>query len=61
MNALKATNNANLTHSIGKNKTSETVLTSSEFCKRLMYLRDNGTNSLPVDKKLEPYKQLELF
>ena len=61
MNALKATNNANLTHSIGKNKTSETVLTSSEFCKRLMYLRDNGAESLPVDKKLEPYKQLELF
>ena len=61
MNALKATNNANLTHSIGKNKTSETILTSSEFCKRLMYLRDNGAESLPVDKKLEPCKQLELF
>ena len=61
MNALKATNNANLTHSIGKNKPSETVLTSSEFCKRLMYLRDNGAESLPVNKNLEPYKQLELF
>jgi hypothetical protein len=61
MNALKATNNANLTHSIGRNKTSETILTSSEFCKRLMYLRDNGAESLPVDKRLEPYKQLELF
>lgn len=41
-NALKATNNATLTHSMGKNKKSETVLTESEFCKRLTLLRDNG-------------------
>jgi len=44
--ALLATNNANLTHSIGRSNTNETVLTSSEFCKRLMHLRDIG--ELPV-------------
>lgn len=41
-NALKATQKANLTHNIGKKKKSETVLTRSEFCSRLMKLRDGG-------------------
>ena len=44
--ALEATNGATLTHSIGKNKKSETVLTTQEFCSRLTYLRDNGP--LPI-------------
>lgn len=37
--ALLATGSATLTHSIGKNKISETVLTSQEFCSRLTRLR----------------------
>lgn len=37
--ALLATQNAALTHSIGKSKTNETVLTRSEFCSRLIKLR----------------------
>ena len=37
--ALLATKNANLTHSIGKTKKSETVLTKQEFCSRLMNIR----------------------
>lgn len=40
--ALNSTKGMNLTHSIGKSKKSETVLTSSEFCSRLTYLRDHG-------------------
>lgn len=40
--ALEATGKATLTHSIGKNKITETVLTTQEFCGRLMRLRDNG-------------------
>ena len=54
--ALLATNNANLTHSIGRSNTNETVLTSSEFCKRLMHLRDIG--ELPVKEEI---KQKDLF
>lgn len=38
--ALIMTGKANLTHSIGKNKKTETVLTSQEFCSRLMNLRE---------------------
>lgn len=38
-NALKATGDANITHSMGKNKQSETVLTEREFCSRLMKLK----------------------
>lgn len=38
--ALLATQNAVLTHSIGRNKESETVLTEREFCSRLMKVRD---------------------
>lgn len=37
--ALLATNNAVLTHSIGKNKITETVLTTAEFCRRLTKIR----------------------
>lgn len=44
--ALEASKGSTLTHSIGKNKKSETVLTTQELCSRLMYLRDKGL--LPV-------------
>lgn len=37
--ALLATHNAVLQHSIGRSKQSETVLTKTEFCSRLMNLR----------------------
>ena len=37
--ALLTTNNATLTHSIGKNKISETVLTRQEFISRLTRIR----------------------
>lgn len=39
MNALLATGNSTLTHSIGKTKTTETVLTRAEFCSRLIKIR----------------------
>ena len=39
--ALLATNRAVLTHSIGKTKKGDTVLTRSEFCSRLTFLRNN--------------------
>lgn len=39
--ALMATNGS-LTHSMGKNSINRTVLTSREFCGRLMKLRDYG-------------------
>lgn len=46
--ALLATGTATLSHSIGKTKTSETVLTRSEFCGRLTEIRSrlraNGGN-----------------
>ena len=38
-NALKATGNAVLTHTMGRTDKSETVLTQTEFCGRLMRLR----------------------
>lgn len=38
--ALLATGNATLTHTIGKTKQSETVLTRTEFCSRLMTIRE---------------------
>lgn len=38
--ALLATKNANLIHSIGKKKTSETILTKKEFTSRLMKIRE---------------------
>lgn len=40
--ALEASGSATLTHSIGKKKQSETVLTVSEFCGRLTQLRETG-------------------
>lgn len=40
--ALQATGNAVLSHSIGKSDSNRTVLTVSEFCGRLMRLRDNN-------------------
>lgn len=38
--ALAAAGNAVFTHSIGRNKESETVLTEREFCRRLMNLKN---------------------
>ena len=38
-NALLATQNAILKHSIGKTKKNDTVLTQNEFCSRLMIIR----------------------
>lgn len=38
-NALLSTHDAVLTHSIGKRKENETVLTQQEFCSRLMKIR----------------------
>ncbi len=38
--ALLATNDATLTHSIGRRKMNETVLTQREFCSRLMRIRN---------------------
>ena len=37
--ALEASGSATLTHSMGKNKINETVLTTQEFCSRLTKLR----------------------
>lgn len=42
--ALLATGDATLTHSIGKNKQSETVLTKQEFCSRLIKIRKELKN-----------------
>ena len=39
--ALIATKGATLTHSIGKNKPSETVLTTKEFISRLTKIRND--------------------
>ena len=38
-NALRAAGNATFTHSVGKRKEGETVLTIREFCHRLNWLR----------------------
>ena len=46
-NALEASKGATLSHSIGKTKESETVLTVKEFCSRLTKLRDDGTLKKP--------------
>lgn len=45
-NALLSTGNATLTHSIGKRKINETVLTEQEFCSRLTELRYLMRNNL---------------
>ena len=39
---LAATNNANITHSLGKKNKRDTVLTQQEFCSRLQKLRAYG-------------------
>ena len=54
--ALLATGNAVLTHSIGKNHPSKTVLTTSEFCSRLMRIRaDLRSGKLrPVIRETQP-------
>ena len=39
-NALLATLDANLTHSLGKNDAHRTILTNREFCGRLMKIRE---------------------
>jgi len=44
--ALLATHKANLTHSIGKNKKPDTVLTEQEFCSRLMKIRKRLQDNL---------------
>lgn len=44
--ALLATGDAVLTHSIGKTKITETVLTRSEFCSRLMKIRRELRSSI---------------
>ena len=38
--ALLSTQKANLSHSIGRSKSNETVLTKKEYCSRLMRIRD---------------------
>lgn len=43
--ALLATQNATLTHSIRKNKATETILTKQEFCSRLTKLRTKLQNN----------------
>jgi len=50
--ALKASNNATLTHSIGRTKRAETVLTKQEFCSRLTTLRTYGTLQNPQSTRL---------
>ena len=42
--ALLATQGANLTHKIGRTNISETVLTRTEFCSRLMKIRNKLIN-----------------
>lgn len=41
--ALISTGKANLTHSMGKKKITETILTRQEFCSRLHLIRDTYT------------------
>ena len=43
--ALLATQNATLTHSMGKKKATETILTKQEFCSRLNKLRTQLQNN----------------
>jgi hypothetical protein len=53
---LLSTNDAVFTHSIGKNKQSETVLTESEFCKRLTKLRDTNLWDNKIKEQLKNNK-----
>lgn len=49
---LIATGSANLTHSIGKRKKSDTVLTEQEFCSRLMKIRAKLVARQPLELPL---------
>jgi len=44
--ALLATNDSSITHSIGKNKINDTVLTEREFCSRLIKTRERLKSEL---------------
>jgi len=46
--ALLASGNATLTHSMGKNKITDTVLTVSEFCGRLRKLRNKAQEEIKL-------------
>ena len=59
--ALLASNQSTLTHSIGKNKESETVLTEREFCSRLMLLRSALQESTPLTIDIFKKKSLVKF
>lgn len=48
--ALLATNDAVLTHSMGRRDPSETVLTKTEFCSRLTILRKGMRDTLSTSK-----------
>jgi hypothetical protein len=52
-NALMSTGKATLTHSIGKRKQNETILTQQEFCSRLTKIRDifNVEQFITLDKE----------
>jgi len=52
-NALEASGDATLTHSIGKTDKKQTVLTIKEFCSRLTMLRDFGTLYINDNKSKE--------
>jgi predicted NAD-dependent protein-ADP-ribosyltransferase YbiA (DUF1768 family) len=47
--ALMSTGNATLTHSIGRSKEAETILTEREFCRRLTNLRNSTKNVMEFD------------
>lgn len=54
--ALLATKNSTLTHSIGKNNPSQTILTNSEFCSRLMKIRARLQREMYDDICLTSFK-----
>lgn len=51
--ALLATNDAVLTHTMGRNKEADTVLTQREFCRRLMSLRNLLVHQIDLTKVTE--------
>ena len=55
--ALKAAGNAVFTHSVGKRKEGETVLTVQEFCSRLNRLRSKIFGTEPEREKSEKMKK----
>lgn len=63
MKALKASGKSPLTHSIGKSSIKETILTTREFCSRLMHLRDIGKlpEELSSSRKEEENVTVPLF